>query len=51
MKLIQNIQCGNIFPYTRKGMEEAMNEAAELYDLDDWTNSLEFWEYYEIIEA
>ena len=51
MKYIQNIQCGNIFPYTRKCMEEAMNEAAELYDRDDYTNACEFWEYYEIIEA
>ena len=51
MKYIQNIECGNIFPYTRKGMDEAMAEAAELYDLDDFTNACEFWEYYEIIEA
>jgi uncharacterized Zn finger protein len=28
-----------------------MAEAAELYDLDDFTNACEFWEYYEIIEA
>ena len=51
MKLIQNIQCGNIVPYTREGMREAMDEAMELYDLDDFTNACEFWEYYEIIEA
>ena len=51
MKYIQNIECGNIFPYTREGMDEAMAEAAELYDLDDFTNACEFWEYYEIIEA
>ena len=50
MKYIQNIQCGNIFPYTREGMTEAKAEAAELYDLDDWTNALEFWEYYEVID-
>jgi hypothetical protein len=28
-----------------------MDEAMELYDLDDFTNACEFWEYYEIIEA
>ena len=51
MKYIQNIECGNIFPYTSEGMREAMDEAMELYDLDDFTNACEFWEYYEIIEA
>jgi hypothetical protein len=27
-----------------------MDEAMELYDLDDFTNACELWEYYEIIE-
>lgn len=51
MKIIQNIQYGNIFPYTKAGIREAMDEAMELYDLDDWTNALELWEYYEIREV
>ena len=50
MKYIQNIQCGNIFPYTREGMREAMDEAMKLYDLDDFTNACEIWEYYEVID-
>lgn len=48
---IQNIECGNIFPATVKGLCEAHKEAAELYDLDDPTNAVEFWEYYQIIRA
>ena len=48
---IQNIECGNIFPATTEGLHEAHKEAAELYDLDDPTNAVEFWEYYQIIRA
>lgn len=48
MKLIQNIECGNIFPCTTAGLREAEKEARELYDLDD-TNICDFWEYYQII--
>lgn len=51
MKYIQNIEHGNIFPYTIEGMREAMDEAIELYDLFDFTNACELWEYYEIIEV
>ena len=51
MKLIQNIECGNIFDYNKKGFAEARAEAAEMYDLDDDTNACDFWEYYQIIEA
>ena len=51
MKYIQNIQCGNIFPYNSKGVKEALAEARELYDLEDDTNALWLWDYYEIIEA
>lgn len=50
MKYIQNIEYGNIFPCTRDGMREAMNEASKLYDLDDPTNVCDFWEYYEIVK-
>ena len=28
---------------------EMLAQAAELYDLDDWTNALEIWEYYDEI--
>ena len=48
MKLIQNIDCGNIFPCTAAGMHEALAEAVELYDIDD-TNAVGFWEYYQVI--
>ena len=51
MKLIQNIECGNIFEATRKGLAEAMAEAVELYDFGDPTNECDFWEYYQIIDA
>ena len=51
MKYIQNIECGNIFEASRKGLAEAMLEAVELYDLGDPTNELGFWDYYQIIEA
>lgn len=51
MKYIQNIECGNIFPYNSKGVKEALAEARELYDLEDDTNALWLWDYYQIIEA
>ena len=47
MKYIQNIECGNIFPATTKGLREAF----ELYDLLDPTNGLHFWDLYQIIEG
>ena len=50
MKLIQNIECGNIFPATAKGLREALAEANELYDLCDPTNQMSFWNYYQIID-
>lgn len=51
MKLIQNIECGNIFEATTEGLQEARLEAQELYDIGDPTNGLSFWDYYQIIEA
>lgn len=51
MKYIQNIECGNIFPATTKGLREAFHEACELYDLLDPTNVLHFWDLYQIIEG
>lgn len=51
MKLIQNIECGNIFEATTNGLQEARIEAEELYDIDDPTNELSFWDYYQIIEV
>ena len=50
MKLIQNIECGNVFPATAKGLREALAEANELYDLCDPTNQMSFWNYYKIID-
>lgn len=35
MKLIQNIECGNIFEATTEGLREARLEAQELYDIGD----------------
>ena len=51
MKLIQNIECGNIFPYTIEGLIEMREEARELYDIDDPTNNVSISEYYKIIEV
>ena len=51
MKLIQNIECGNIFEITEQGLQELREEAAELYDLNDETNLCDIWEYYKIIEV
>lgn len=51
MKWIQNIECGNIFPATTEGLCEALKEAEELYDFDDPTNELSFWEFYQIVEG
>lgn len=50
-RLIQNIECGNIFSLTAAGMQLAIEEAKELYDFGDETNDVSFWEYYHIIEA
>ena len=50
-RLIQNIECGNIFPLTAGGMQAAYIEAQELYDIGDDTNACDFWEYYQIIEV
>ena len=50
MKLIQNIECGNIFPMTAAGMQEAYEEAKEMYDILDDTNVCGFWDYYKVIE-
>ena len=51
MKFIQNIECGNIFPYTLEGLIEMKKEARELYDIDDPTNDVSISEYYQIIEV
>lgn len=51
MKLIQNIECGNIFEMTHEGWKAAKAEAAEMYDVGDPTNELSFWDYYQIIEV
>lgn len=51
MKYIQNIKCGNIFPATTEGLRAAREEAIELYDINDPTNTLGFWDYYRIIEG
>ena len=51
MKYIQNIECGNIFPYTLEGLMEMRAEAEELYDIGDDTNSVSIAEYYTIIEV
>lgn len=44
-KVYQNRECGNIF-FTYR---EMMQEAAELYDVGDPTNPLEWREYYDEI--
>lgn len=49
MKYIQNIECGNIYPATTEGLRAARDEAIELYDINDPTNALGFWDYYRII--
>ena len=49
MKYIQNIECGNIYPATTEGLWAAHDEAVELYDINDPTNTLGFWDYYHII--
>ena len=40
-----NIECGNIVTFA-----EMLKEAAELYDMDDYTNVLELWDYYELTD-
>lgn len=49
MTMIQNIECGNIFPYTVEGLIAMREEARELYDIDDPTNTVNISEYYRII--
>ena len=51
MKLIQNIECGNVFDYNMVGYLEALEEAMELYDVGDPTNECGFWDYYKVIEV
>lgn len=51
MKYIQNIECGNIYPATTEGLRAACNEAIELYDINDPTNTMTFWDLYQIIEG
>ena len=29
---------------------EMLEQAAEMYDFDDWTNAVELWEYYELTD-
>lgn len=50
-KYFMNIECGNIFDFTECGYMEMMQEAAELYDLNDDTNGLGWNEYYTTIEV
>lgn len=40
-----NIENGNILTF-----REMIEEAAELYDMDDYTNVLESWDYYELTD-
>lgn len=40
-----NIENGNIVTF-----REMLEEAAELYDMDDYTNVLELWDYYELTD-
>lgn len=51
MKYIQNIECGNIFPFNLEGLMEMRAEAEELYDLNDDTNTVSISEYYQLIEV
>ena len=37
-----NLETGEIVTYS-----QMLQQAAELYDFDDWTNAVEIWEYYE----
>lgn len=46
MKVYQNIECGNIH-FTIK---EMLDEARELYDFGDDTNSVTIWDYYQEVE-
>ena len=43
----QNIECGNV----HDTFEEMMREGAEMYDLGDPTNALDWTEYYRLIEV
>ena len=43
----QNIECGNI----HDTFEEMMREGAEMYDLGDPTNCLNWTDYYRLIEV
>lgn len=46
-KYYQNIECGNIFPYTKQGFLDMIKEAEQLYDYADSCASV--FEYYRII--
>ena len=48
MYIIMSIENGNIFPCTEEGMKEAYAEACELFDIDDPTNEMGFWDYYKV---
>jgi|GEM_PF-6968364 len=41
----QNIETGELLTY-----REMVEQAAERYDLGDWTNALELLEYYELTD-
>lgn len=49
MKLYQNIECGNVFDYTKEGLLEVLKEADEFYDWSDSCFPLS--EYYRVIEV
>ena len=40
-----NLETGELLTY-----REMVEQAAELYDLDDWTNALGLLEYYELTD-
>lgn len=49
MYVIMSIENGNVFDYTADGMRAAYLEACELYDIDDPTNEMGFWDYYKVV--
>ena len=51
MKLIQNIECGNIFEITEQGLQELQQEAAELYSMNNEKKLMNLWHYYKVIEV
>lgn len=48
MMYIQNIECGNIFPYSVEGVIEIRKEAMELYGVDDNASIVK---YYQLIKV